>query len=217
VRWGALSEEIAMSLLTMIKPNGPSGFGYGSTAEGVTAGLSLDGRTYLLTGCNSGLGFETLRVLTLRGAHVVAAARTLEKAWAACASVKGPTTPVACELAEPASVRGAVATVKALNIPIDGIICNAGIMALPKLNQAYGYELQFFTNHVGHFMLVTGLIETLAADARVTILSSSAHKFAPKGGIEFDNLSGEKGYSAWRAYGQSKMARAESDHPVSCS
>ena len=69
-----------MSLLAMLKPNGPSGFGYGSTAEGVTAGLSLEGRTYLLTGCNSGLGFETLRVLTLRGAHVIAAARTLEKA-----------------------------------------------------------------------------------------------------------------------------------------
>ena len=177
-----------MSILAVIKPNGPSGFGYGSTAEDVLAGVALDGRTYLLTGCNSGLGFETLRVLTLRGAHVVAAARTLEKARAACTAVKGRTTPVACELAEPASVRA------------------TGIMALPKLNEAYGYELQFFTNHVGHFMLVTGLIEALAADARVTMLSSSAHKFAPKGGIEFDNLSGAKGYSAWRAYGQSKMA-----------
>ena len=91
-----------MSLLAMLKPNGPSGFGYGSTAEGVTAGLSLDGRSYLLTGCNSGFGLESLRVLTLRGAHVIAAARTLEKARAACASVKGRTTPVACELAEPA-------------------------------------------------------------------------------------------------------------------
>ena len=137
---------------------------------------------------------------------MVAAARTLEKARAACASVIGPTTVVACELAEPVSVRAAVATVKALSVPIHGIICNAGIMALPKLSQAYGYELQFFTNHVGHFLLVTGLLEALAADARVTMLSSSGHKFAPKGGIEFDNLSGEKRYSAWRAYGQSKMA-----------
>ena len=90
-----------MSLLAAIKPNGPSGFGYGSTAEEVTAGHSLDGKTYLLTGCNSGLGLETLRVLALRGAHVIAAARTLEKARAACATVKGRTTPVACELAEP--------------------------------------------------------------------------------------------------------------------
>jgi NAD(P)-dependent dehydrogenase (short-subunit alcohol dehydrogenase family) len=201
-----LHEDIAMSLLAMIKPKGSSGFGYGSTAEDVTAGLSLNGKTYLLTGCNSGLGLETLRVLTLRGGNVIAAARTLEKARVACTSVRGRTTPVACELAEPGSVRACVATVKALNVPIDGIICNAGIMALPKLNQAYGYELQFFTNHIGHFILVTGLIGALAADARVTVLSSSLHKIAPKGGIEFDNLSGEKGYSAWRAYGQSKMA-----------
>ena len=171
----------------MIKPNGPSGFGYGSTAEDVTEGLSLNGKAYLLTGCNSGLGFETLRVLTLRGAHVIAAARTLEKARAACASVKGLTTPVACELAEPASVRASVATVKALNVPIDGIICNAGIMALPKLNQAYGYELQFFTNHIGHFMLVTGLFGTLATDARVTVLSSRAHESAPKSGFSFSS------------------------------
>ena len=195
-----------MSLLAMIKPKGPSGFGYGSTAEEVTGGLSLNGKTYLLTGCNSGLGLETLRVLTLRGAHVIAAARTLEKARAACASVKGLTTPVACELAEPASIRACVATVKALNVPVGGIICNAGIMALPKLSQAYGYESQFFTNHIGHFMLVTGLIDALAAEARVTILSSRAHEGAPKGGVQFDNLSGEKGYSAWRAYGQSKFA-----------
>ena len=195
-----------MSLLAMIKPKGPSGFGYGSTAEEVTAGLSLNGKTFLLTGCNSGLGLETLHVLTLRGAHVIAAARTLEKALAACASVKGRTTPVACELAEPSSVRSCIATVSALNIPIAGIICNAGIMALPTLNQAYGYELQFFTNHIGHFTLVTGLIDALAADARVTMLSSRAHVGAPKGGIEFDNLSGEKDYSAWRAYGQSKFA-----------
>jgi NAD(P)-dependent dehydrogenase (short-subunit alcohol dehydrogenase family) len=190
-----------VSLLAMIKPRGPSGFGYGSTAEEVTGGLSLNGKTYLLTGCNSGLGLETLR-----DAHVIAAARTLEKARAACASVKGLTTPVACELAEPASIRASVATVKALNVPIDGIICNAGIMALPKLSQAYGYELQFFTNHIGHFMLVTGLIDALAAEARVTILSSRAHEGAPKGGVQFDDLSGEKGYSAWRAYGQSKFA-----------
>ena len=195
-----------MSLLAMIKPKGPSGFGYGSTAEDVTAGLSLSGKTFLLTGCNSGLGLETLRVMTLRGAHVIAAARTLEKALAACASVKGRTTPVACELAEPSSVRSCVATVSALNIPIAGIICNAGIMALPTLSQAYGYELQFFTNHIGHFILVTGLIDALAADARVTMLSSRAHVGAPKDGIEFDNLSGEKDYSAWRAYGQSKFA-----------
>jgi WW domain-containing oxidoreductase len=79
-------------------------------------------------------------------------------------------------------------------------------MALPKLQQAYGYELQFFTNHIGHFLLVTGLLEVLADDARVVMLSSAAHTMAPKGGIEFDNLSGERGYRSWTAYGQSKFA-----------
>ena len=75
-----------MSVLALIKANGPSGFGYGSSAEAVTSGLSLRGKTILLTGCNSGLGQETLRVLAMRGAHVIGTARTLEKAKAACAA-----------------------------------------------------------------------------------------------------------------------------------
>ena len=79
-------------------------------------------------------------------------------------------------------------------------------MALPKLEKAIGYELQFFTNHIGHFLLVTGLIDRLAPEGRVVMLSSAAHNMAPKGGIAFDNLDGSKGYSAWVAYGQSKMA-----------
>ena len=89
---------------------------------------------------------------------------------------------------------------------LDAIICNAGIMALPKLQKAYGYELQFFTNYIGHFMLVTGLLDSLADDGRVVMLSSMAHEHAPKGGIQFDNLDGARGYSAWGAYGQSKFA-----------
>jgi NAD(P)-dependent dehydrogenase (short-subunit alcohol dehydrogenase family) len=93
-----------------------------------------------------------------------------------------------------------------MELALDGIIANAGIMALPKLEQRHGYELQFFTNHVGHFILVTGLLEGLAEDGRVVMLSSRAHERAPKEGIQFDNLSGEKGYSPWTAYGQSKLA-----------
>jgi NAD(P)-dependent dehydrogenase (short-subunit alcohol dehydrogenase family) len=93
-----------------------------------------------------------------------------------------------------------------MNRSLDGIIANAGIMALPELEQRHGYELQFFTNHVGHFILVNGLLECLAEDGRVVMLSSRAHERAPKEGIQFDNLSGEKGYSPWTAYGQSKLA-----------
>jgi NAD(P)-dependent dehydrogenase (short-subunit alcohol dehydrogenase family) len=195
-----------MSLVSMFKGKGPSGFGYGSTAEEVTAGLDLSGRPVLLTGCNSGIGKETLRVLAMRGAHVIAAARTLEKARSACDSVGGETTPVACELSDPASVRACAAEVIALGKPLDAIICNAGIMALPKLEQKHGYELQFLTNHIGHFILVTSLLDRLADKGRVVIVSSDAHNGAPREGIQFDNLSGERGYRPWASYGQSKLA-----------
>ncbi len=195
-----------MSLLSMFKGKGPSGFGYGSTAESVTEGLDLSGHTIVLTGCNSGIGKETLRVLTKRGAHVIAAARTVEKAQAACDEAGGETTAVACELSDPASVQACAERVIALGRPLDAIICNAGIMALPTLNQKLGYELQFFTNHIGHFILVTSLLDTLAENGRVVMVSSDAHNGAPKEGIQFDNLSGERGYSAWANYGQSKLA-----------
>jgi NAD(P)-dependent dehydrogenase (short-subunit alcohol dehydrogenase family) len=194
-----------MSLVSALKRKGPSGFGYGSTAEQVTEGIDLGGKTILVTGCNSGLGLETVRVLSMRGAHVIAAARTVAKAETACQGL-AESTPVACELSEPDSVRACVETVAGLDKPLDAIICNAGIMALPKLEQKCGYELQFFTNHIGHFMLVTGLLDKLAESGRVVVLSSSAHTAAPKEGIEFDNLSGEKRYNRWRNYGQSKLA-----------
>ena len=195
-----------MSLIQHFKPPGPSGFGYGSTAEQVTAGLDLSGKTYLVTGCNAGMGFETVRVLTLRGAQVVATARTIDKARAACVGLPARTMPVACELSDPASVRACVAQVRDTCPPLDGIICNAGIMALPQLHQVHGLEMQFFTNHMGHFLLVTGLLPHLAPLGRVVVLSSDAHRRTCPGGIEFDNLSGERGYSGWRHYGQSKLA-----------
>ena len=181
-----------------------------STAEEVTEGLDLTGKTALITGCNSGLGLETMRVLAMRGAHVIGAARTLEKAKEATQSVKGKVTPVACELSDFDSVVACANTVTALDTPIDMLICNAGIMALPKLEQKYGLELQFVTNHLGHFLLVNRLLpKVIDADAgRIVMLSSAAHMQAPKEGIQFDNLSGENGYTAWRAYGQSKLANA---------
>ncbi len=196
-----------MSLIALLKGRGPSGFGYGSSAETVAAGLNLKGKRYLITGCNSGLGYETMRVLASRGAAVIGTARSLETAAAAYASVKVDTAPAACELAEPSSVRACVAAVKKTG-PLDAIICNAGIMALPRLTLIHGYEAQFFTNHIGHFMLVTGLLDGLAKNGRVVMVSSSAHMAAPRAGIEFDNLDGRKGYGAWKAYGQSKLANA---------
>jgi NAD(P)-dependent dehydrogenase (short-subunit alcohol dehydrogenase family) len=196
-----------MSLYSMLAGKGENGFGYGSTAEVVTAGIDLAGKTVLVTGCNSGLGLETARVLALRGAHVVGTARTADKARAALSSLTGGrTTGLACELSEPASVRACVAAAAKLGARFDAVVCNAGIMALPKREVLHGQELQFLTNHVGHFILATGLLDQLTDDGRVVVLSSAAHRTAPRGGIRFDDLSFERGYSPWTAYGQSKFA-----------
>jgi WW domain-containing oxidoreductase len=194
-----------MSLYGMFQGVGPSGFGYNSTADEVTEGTDLIGLTYLLTGANSGLGLETLRVLTSRGAQVIAVARTLEKAETACSWVEGDTIPIACELSEPSSVREAVKAVRELG-PLDGIIANAGIMALPKREVKHGLELQFLTNHVGHFILVTGLVDRLSNKGRVVMLSSRAHLRAYDEGIRLDDLDAAADYTALGAYGQSKLA-----------
>jgi NAD(P)-dependent dehydrogenase (short-subunit alcohol dehydrogenase family) len=89
---------------------------------------------------------------------------------------------------------------------LDGLICNAGIMALPNLEKSFGYELQFFTNHIGHFIFTTNISDCLNEKSRVVVLSSAAHFLAPKVGIDFSNLKGEKNYSSWTFYGQSKFA-----------
>ncbi|TVP75028.1 MAG: SDR family oxidoreductase [Gemmatimonadales bacterium] len=197
-----------MSLVSILKRSGPNGFGYGSTAAQVTEGLDLSGRTILLTGCNSGIGLESFRVLAARGAHIVAVARTAKKASDAGLEVgaRGRFTPVACELANPASVHAAVEQIHRDGRTLDVLLLNAGIMALPELRTAHGYELQFFTNHVGHAMLSEGLLDLLSDDARVVVLSSTAHTRAPEGGIDFDNLDGSRGYDPWTFYGQSKLA-----------
>jgi WW domain-containing oxidoreductase len=196
-----------MSLYARLKRPGVSGFGYGSTAEDVTAGLDLEGKTILVTGCSSGLGLETLRVLSLRGARVLGTARTVERARAACATAGAArAVPLACELSDPASVRACAREVERLGARLDAVVCNAGIMALPERRTAHGIELQLFTNHVGHFLLVTGLLPQLADDGRVVVVSSEAHRAAPRGGIRFDDLGAERSYSAWTAYGQAKLA-----------
>ncbi|MBW1881124.1 MAG: SDR family NAD(P)-dependent oxidoreductase, partial [Deltaproteobacteria bacterium] len=181
-------------------------FGFTSTAEEVSEGIDLSGKVYVLTGCNSGIGEETLRVLGLRGAEVIGLARTTDKAQAALDAHKVTGTAVACELSDPASVRAAVETVRGLGKRLAGIIANAGIMALPEPQTTLGLDLQFLTNHIGHFILVNGLLDLLADDGRVVMVSSGAHFMAPEVGIDFDNLSGERDFHPWRTYGQSKLA-----------
>jgi len=181
-----------------------------ATGEEVTRGLDLSGKNILITGVNSGLGFETMRVLTLRGAHVIGLARNMTKAREACARVSGQTTPVACELTDFNSIVEAAGTVKALNVPIDVLICNAGVMELPEVEQVYGIEKQFVVNYLGHFILTNRLLDQVkaASQGRVVVLSSGRYKSAPPEGIQFDNLSGQKGYDPLAAYGQSKLAIA---------
>ena len=190
-------------------PGAPIGpFGAESTAEEVTAGLDLAGRTALVTGGTSGLGLETSRVLALRGAHVLVTGRTLEKAKAACATLPGRTTPIELELERWGTVAAAADLVRTLGMPIDMLVCNAGIMALPKLEQVGGLEKQFAVNHLGHFILVNRLLPQVKAapQGRVVAVSSAGYRWAPPAGIEFDNLSGERGYEPNKMYGQSKLA-----------
>jgi NAD(P)-dependent dehydrogenase (short-subunit alcohol dehydrogenase family) len=186
-----------------------SPFGYRSTAEEVTAGIDLAGKTALVTGCNSGIGYETMRVLALRGAHVYGTGRTWEKAETACASVAGKTTPLVAELTDFDSITLATNEIKATGAPLDILICNAGVMELQELEQVNGIEKQFYVNHLGHFVLVNQLFEAIVAAPQgrvVTVSSGRATAATPPEGIQFDNLSGEQGYDPALAYGQSKLA-----------
>lgn len=201
----ALPASVVAEIISRQPPASP--FDADSTAEQVTEGLNLRGKTFAITGANSGLGYETMRVLTLRGAHVIGIARTQEKADKACASIEGETTPVFLDLAEWDSVVACADRIRALNIPIDGLITNAGIMALPELQLVNGIERQFAINHLGHFILINQLQDLVIAapQGRFVILSSLAHRRA-EDGIEFDNLDGSQYYDPWGAYGQSKLA-----------
>ena len=188
-----------MSLFAMSKSAGPTGFGYGSTAEQVTEGLSLAGQTILVTGCNSGIGAGGVSRARAAGRPGAGdCAHQGEGRAAACATLPGKAVGYSCELSDPSSVLGCVASVKADGHRLDAIICNAGIMMLPKLEKSHGYELQFFTNYIGHFLLVTGLLDQLKDEGRVVMLSSEGHRSAPVGAIEFDNLSGDKRYARMR-------------------
>jgi WW domain-containing oxidoreductase len=140
---------------------------------------------------------------------VIAAARDLKTAQQACSRVDGKTTPLACDLSDLQSVQQAIASVIAAGWRVDRVIANAGIMMLPRLEQIQGLEKQFVVNYLGHFMLINGILGAVPrhAGARIVIVASRAHQRAPREGIEFENLSGEHGYGAMRAYGQTNVAR----------
>ena len=181
-----------------------SAFGTESTAEEVTAGLDLTGKTAVVTGCNSGIGYETMRVLALRGAHVIGTARTKEKGAAARDSLKGRVTPVVLELSDFDSVAACADEINAMGTPIDIVICNAAVL-FGELRQVRGIEMHFLVNHLGHFILVNRLLRRVLAapQGRVVVVGSNNHNEAPQGGIQFDRLSGE-GWDYY--YHHSKLA-----------
>ena len=188
-----------------------SPFGAKSTAEDVTLRLDLTGKTAVVTGCNSGLGYETMRVLAMRGAHVIGTGRNLEKASKACSSVTGKTTPVALELSNFDSIIECADAIAKLSLPVDILVCNAGINTFSDLELVNGVERTFVVNHLGHFVLVNQLMPLIkeSEESRVVHVSSkSAYVQAPAVGIDFDNLRGEGAFDYWEAYGRSKLANA---------
>ena len=185
-----------------------SEFDEDSTAEEVTEGIDLTGKLAVVTGCTSGIGFETMRVLAKRGAYVVGTGRTFERAQAACQSVDGVTTAVQLELSDYDSVAACADTINAMRTPVDILVCNAGMRGSER-ELANGLEKHFAVNHLGHFILVYRLLERmfLAWQGRVVVVGSrAAYRSAPEDGIQFGDLRATKDYSAGRAYGHSKLA-----------
>jgi NAD(P)-dependent dehydrogenase (short-subunit alcohol dehydrogenase family) len=159
----------------------------------------MTGRTAIVTGANSGIGRAAARALAGAGAHVVLAVRDTEKGEAAAATMPGETEVRRLDLADLASIR-AFAAGWAADVSL--LINNAGVMVPPLSRTADGFELQFGTNHLGHFALTNLLLPDITD--RVVTVSSTGHRF---GSIDFDDLNWERRrYRAWRAYGQSKLA-----------
>lgn len=159
----------------------------------------LDGQTAVVTGANSGIGLVTARELARVGAHVVLAVRDLDRGQVAAGTITGSTEVRRLDLADLASVRDFAG---AWDSDVDVLINNAGVMAIPKRRSADGFEMQFATNHLGHFALTNLLLPRITG--RVVTVSSGAHRM---GRIVIDDLNWERRrYQAWAAYGQSKLA-----------
>jgi NAD(P)-dependent dehydrogenase (short-subunit alcohol dehydrogenase family) len=171
---------------------------------------SQTGKTALITGANSGLGFEAAKVLAERETTVVLAVRSIAKGEAAAAAIRAAAPAArlevaALDLANLAAIRQFAAGFAQTHSRLDLLINNAGVMAIPRRTTADGFEMQFGTNHLGHFALTGLLLPLILATptARVVTVSSGAHIF---GKIHFDDLQSARSYSKWAAYGQSKLA-----------
>jgi NAD(P)-dependent dehydrogenase (short-subunit alcohol dehydrogenase family) len=168
------------------------------------------GRVAVITGANTGIGYEAAAVLARRGAHVVLAVRNLDKGKAAAERITTATphadvTLQKLDLTSLDSIRAAADDLRAAYRGIDLLINNAGVMTTPKTTTADGFELQFGTNHLGHFALTGQLLDNMlpVEGSRVVTISSNGHRF---GSIDFADLQSERSYNRLRAYGQAKLA-----------
>src|SRR6202166_1302466 len=185
-------------------------FGATSTTDDVLSGLNLQGKRILVTGVSAGLGVETARSLAAHGAHVVGAARDLAKAEAATAQVRadgagnGGFEIVELDLASLESVRACADGLVAKGEPFDVVIANAGVMATPFGHTVDGFETQFGTNHLGHFVLVNRIAPLMRAGGRLINLASSGHRFS---NVDLNDPNFQRtAYDPFVAYGRSKTA-----------
>ncbi|KAF4374209.1 hypothetical protein F8388_022975 [Cannabis sativa] len=208
-----------MSIFSLVTGRpGPSGYGSASTAEEVTEGIDASKLTVIVTGGGSGIGLETSRVLALRGAHVIIAARNTDAANKAKQVIlneieNAKVDVLKLDLSSTKSVRSFVDNFHALHLPLNILINNAGVMFCPFQLSEDGIEMQFATNHLGHFLLTSLLLDkmkdtarTTGVEGRIVNLSSIAHLHTYEGGIRFQKINDERSYSDKRAYGQSKLA-----------
>ncbi|XP_050149941.1 short-chain dehydrogenase TIC 32, chloroplastic-like [Malus sylvestris] len=197
---------------------GPSGFSSWSTAEEVTEGIDGTGLTAIVTGGSSGIGAETSRVLALRGVHVVMAVRNTEAGehvkQAILTEVPDAKIDVReLDLSSLESVRKFGADYCSSGLPLNILVNNAGLGAAPFKLSKDGIEMQFATNHLGHFLLTELLLETMKrtsreskVEGRIVNVSSSLHPDGYREGIRFDKINDEAGYNRYYAYAQSKLA-----------
>ncbi|XP_057776033.1 short-chain dehydrogenase TIC 32, chloroplastic-like isoform X2 [Salvia miltiorrhiza] len=196
---------------------GQSGFSASSTAEEVTQGVDGSGLTAIVTGATSGIGEETARVLALRGVRVIMAVRNLETSRKIKETIINEFSDAKIDVMELdlssfASVRKFVSEYNSSRLPLN-LLINAGVMATPFMLSHDNIELQFATNHLGHFLLTNLLLETMKKTAResgkegrIVNVSSESHRFGYREGIRFDKINDESSYNGWYAYGQSKLA-----------
>lgn len=180
-------------------------FGFSSTTDDVLAGVDLGGKRVLVTGVSAGLGVETARVLAAHGAEVTGTARDLAKAKRALDEAgAGPVELIQMDLASLDSVRAAAEQLVADGRKFDLVIANAGVMATPLGHTVDGFETQFGTNHLGHFLLINRIAQLIKDGGRVVSLASAGHRFAD---VDLDDPNFEHTpYEPFIAYGRSKTA-----------